>query len=141
MTFDELQKVEARYQRAFRRSEAEREQRNAAVRAAVQTGWTHARIAEATGLTRARVGQIANRNDSTSYKEAAMTWIVRYPMDGDDEGVMVGPFGSGDIADAYLAEHPHAHDVAPEAEEDQWAGYVVELRSPGRWVHQETSNS
>jgi hypothetical protein len=56
---EELRKAEARYQRAFRRSEAEREQRNAAVREAIVAGWSHARIAEATGLTRSRVGQIA----------------------------------------------------------------------------------
>lgn len=59
MTAEDLRKAEARYQRAFRRSEAEREARNAAVRTALDEGWTHARIAEATGLTRGRVGQIA----------------------------------------------------------------------------------
>lgn len=59
MTADDLQKAEARYQRAHRRAETEREVRNAAVRQAISEGWTHARIAEATGLTRSRVGQIA----------------------------------------------------------------------------------
>jgi hypothetical protein len=59
MTVDELRKAEARFQRAYRRSEQAREDRNAAVRAAIEAGWSHARIAEATGLTRARVGQIA----------------------------------------------------------------------------------
>lgn len=59
MTAAELRKFEARYQRAFRRCEAERETRNAAVRKALVDGWTHAQVAEATGLTRARVGQIA----------------------------------------------------------------------------------
>jgi hypothetical protein len=59
MTADELRRAETRYQRAFRRYEAEREARNAAVRAAVAEGWTHAQIAAATGLTRARVGQLA----------------------------------------------------------------------------------
>lgn len=44
---------------AFRRSEAARETRNHAVREAVAAGWTHAQIADVTGLTRARVGQIA----------------------------------------------------------------------------------
>jgi CRP-like cAMP-binding protein len=62
MSGDELRKAEARYQRAFRRSEAEREARNQLVRDAVAAGWTHAQIAEATGLTRARVGQIALRS-------------------------------------------------------------------------------
>jgi len=60
MTPEELQKAEARYQRAFRRAETEREARNAAVREALAEGWTHARIAETTGLTRGRVGQIAS---------------------------------------------------------------------------------
>lgn len=59
MTAAELHKAEARYQRAFRRSEQERAARNATVRKAVAAGWTHAQIAQATGLTRARVGQIA----------------------------------------------------------------------------------
>lgn len=59
MTAEELQEAEARYQRAFGRSEAEREARNHAVREAVEQGWTHAQIAAETGLTRARVGQIA----------------------------------------------------------------------------------
>ena len=59
MTADELRKAEARYQRAFRRSETLREERNAALRAAIEEGWTHAQIAEATGLTRSRVGQLA----------------------------------------------------------------------------------
>jgi ribosomal protein S27AE len=55
----ELREVEERYQQAYRRSEELREERNAAVRAAIEAGWTHAQIAEATGLTRTRVGQIA----------------------------------------------------------------------------------
>jgi len=59
MTADELRKAEARYQRAFRRSETLREERNAALRAAIEEGWTHAQIAEATNLTRSRVGQLA----------------------------------------------------------------------------------
>ncbi len=60
MTAEELRKAEARYQRAFDRSEAAREARNALVRAALEEGWTHAQIAEATGLTRGRVGQIGH---------------------------------------------------------------------------------
>lgn len=59
MTARELSATEARYQRAFRVAETRREARNAAVRTALAEGWTHARIAEATGLTRSRVGQIA----------------------------------------------------------------------------------
>jgi CRP-like cAMP-binding protein len=61
VTAKELRKAEARYQRASRRAEEAREARNAAVRAALNAGWTHAAIAEATGLTRGRVGQIAQR--------------------------------------------------------------------------------
>ncbi len=59
MTAEELRKAEARYQRAFARAEAAREERNRLVREALDAGWTHAQIAEATGLTRGRIGQIA----------------------------------------------------------------------------------
>lgn len=59
MTADELRRAEARYQRAFRVAEQARHDRNEAVQQAIRAGWTHAQIAEATGLTRSRVGQIA----------------------------------------------------------------------------------
>ena len=42
VTAEELRKGEARYQRAFARSEAAREERNQLVRAAIEAGWTHA---------------------------------------------------------------------------------------------------
>lgn len=58
MTTAELRKAEARYQRASRRSEEAREARNALVREALAAGWTHQQIADATGLTRGRIGQI-----------------------------------------------------------------------------------
>ena len=59
MTANELRKAEAAHQAAFRRAEEAREHRNKVVREAISEGWTHAKIAEATGLTRSRVGQIA----------------------------------------------------------------------------------
>lgn len=59
MTAEQLRDAEAAFQAAFRRSEQLREARNETVRQAVHDGWTHAQIAEATGLTRARVGQLA----------------------------------------------------------------------------------
>ena len=59
VTTDRLRKAEARYQRAYGRSEQARDERNVLIREAVAEGWTHARVSEATGLTRARVGQIA----------------------------------------------------------------------------------
>jgi hypothetical protein len=52
MTAKDLQEAEARYQRAYRQSEQLREQRNELVRQALAEGWTHARIAEATGHPR-----------------------------------------------------------------------------------------
>jgi hypothetical protein len=54
-----LAQAEARYQRASQRAEAERVKRNVAIGDAVQAGLTHAQIAEAMGMSRARVGQIA----------------------------------------------------------------------------------
>lgn len=59
MTPDDLRKAEARYQRALRHCEAERQARDALIREAIAAGWTHARISEATGLTRGRIGQLA----------------------------------------------------------------------------------
>lgn len=59
MTADELRQAEERYQLAFALAEEERAQRNEAFRKAARDGWTHAQIADATGLTRSRVGQIA----------------------------------------------------------------------------------
>ena len=59
MTVAELRKAEARYRRAFAHSESEREARNQTVRAAIAAGWSYSQIAAATGLTKARVGQIA----------------------------------------------------------------------------------
>lgn len=59
MTADELRKAEARYKQASLRAEEAREARNATVLRALADGWTHAAIADATGLTRGRIGQIA----------------------------------------------------------------------------------
>jgi hypothetical protein len=61
MTAQDLRSAEARYQRAFARSEALREERNTLVLEALRAGWTHAAVGAATGLSRGRVGQIAQR--------------------------------------------------------------------------------
>lgn len=60
MTADELRKAEAAYRAASRRAEAKRLERNQAVRAALKAGMTHAAIADITGLSRGRIGQIAS---------------------------------------------------------------------------------
>jgi DNA-binding NarL/FixJ family response regulator len=59
MTAAELRKAEARFQRASRRAEEAREERNRLIREALAQGWTHAEIAAATGLTRGRIGQLS----------------------------------------------------------------------------------
>lgn len=53
-----LKKTEAAYRAASKRAEAKRQERNAAVRAALAAGMTHQQIAEATGLTRGRINQL-----------------------------------------------------------------------------------
>lgn len=58
MTEEDLRKAEVAYQAAFRRTEKLRLERNRAVLAAIAAGWTHARISQATGLSRGRIGQI-----------------------------------------------------------------------------------
>ena len=55
----ELRDAEAAFRAASARADELREKRNRLVRAALSNGWTHARIARATGLTRGRVGQIS----------------------------------------------------------------------------------
>lgn len=56
-------------QRAFERADAKaaerRALRDALVAAAIDAGWSQTRIAEATGLTRGRVGQLASRSKGT----------------------------------------------------------------------------
>jgi hypothetical protein len=56
----ELAKSEARFRKATAHTVRMRAERNAAIAAALDAGWSHADIARATGLTRSRVGQIAD---------------------------------------------------------------------------------
>lgn len=61
MTPEELRSAEASYREAFRLSEEARQVRNALVLEALDSGWTYAQIAEALGVSRGRVGQIAQQ--------------------------------------------------------------------------------
>ena len=56
---EQLQRVENNYRLAARQAEQLREKRNQLVRQALAAGMTHAQISEATGLSRGRIGQIA----------------------------------------------------------------------------------
>ena len=53
----ELQRVS----RAYEQREALREQRDDLIRQALAAGWSQTKISELTGLTRARIGQLAVR--------------------------------------------------------------------------------
>lgn len=64
MTAAELRKAERAYQRAAARAEQLRQTRNAAVRQALDQGWTHQAISDATGLSRGRISQIKERADA-----------------------------------------------------------------------------
>jgi transcriptional regulator with XRE-family HTH domain len=59
-----LHNAELAYRSAAKRAETLRAKRNGLVTIALAEGWTHARIAEATGLTRGRVGQLAQSNSA-----------------------------------------------------------------------------
>jgi hypothetical protein len=61
ITVEDLQRAEYRYQWEVEMLETSLVERNRAVRKAIELGWTHAQVAAATGLSRARVGQIAHR--------------------------------------------------------------------------------
>ena len=59
VTVDALDRAEGRFRLEMELVEASRRERNRLVREAVAEGWTHRQVAESTGLSRARVGQIA----------------------------------------------------------------------------------
>lgn len=61
MTVAELRNAQRAHDRAQQRAEEARLKRDQAVREALAEGWTHAKISEATGLTRGRIGQLAQR--------------------------------------------------------------------------------
>lgn len=60
MTAKQLRTAQTAYEKATEKVEWARELRADFVREALDEGWTHARIAEATGLSRGRIGQIAS---------------------------------------------------------------------------------
>lgn len=78
MTAAHLQFAETAYRAAYTRSEEARARRNTAIRMAVEAGWTHARIAEATGLSRARVGQLAPKTAPITENRTARTAAKRH---------------------------------------------------------------
>jgi len=57
----DLRAATRKWQRALVQVEQRRQERDAVIRLALDNGWTHKRISEATGLTRGRIGQIAQR--------------------------------------------------------------------------------
>ena len=58
MTEADLAKAQRAHESAAKRYERTREVRNALVGEALAAGWTHAVIAQATGLSRGRISQI-----------------------------------------------------------------------------------
>lgn len=58
MTPDELRSLAEISRRATARAEQAQEARDEGIRRALGAGWTHARIAELTGLSRGRIGQV-----------------------------------------------------------------------------------
>jgi len=59
MTDDDLRKAEKAHKAAHRRYEQTRDARNTLGRQALDEGWTHARIAAVTGLSRGRISQFS----------------------------------------------------------------------------------
>jgi DNA-binding NarL/FixJ family response regulator len=66
MTLAELRKVERAYRRSALRTEQLRAQRNAAILSAIAAGLRHSQIADATDLSRGRIGQLAKTNERES---------------------------------------------------------------------------
>jgi hypothetical protein len=65
VTAADLKKAEGAVRSAGHRVTQAQDRRDALVRRALAEGWTHARIADATGLTRGRIGQIATQTTDT----------------------------------------------------------------------------
>lgn len=59
MTTNDLKRAEQAYQRAQSAADAARLERNALVQDALAAGWSQTSIAQATGLSSARIGQLA----------------------------------------------------------------------------------
>ena len=59
ITTKKLAAAEAAVRKTAGRAEVLTERRNMLVRQAIAEGWTHRRIAEATGLARSRISQLA----------------------------------------------------------------------------------
>lgn len=62
-TAAQLRRAELNCRRTGERLEALRQERNRLVREALEEGWSHGQIADATGLSRGRIGQIAMVSD------------------------------------------------------------------------------
>jgi hypothetical protein len=65
MTTNELREAEAAYRAASLRAEQLRHERNALIVAALNEGLTHRKIAQLTGLSHGRIGQLAQGNGGT----------------------------------------------------------------------------
>lgn len=68
ITVSDLRKVEAAYKAASKRHEEARAARNDLVRRAAEEGWSYEEIADALGLSRSRVGQIASHGSTPGSK-------------------------------------------------------------------------
>ena len=55
----QLLEASAGYRHHYMQAEGFRARRDRAIRKALEAGWTHAAIAQATGLSRGRIGQFA----------------------------------------------------------------------------------
>lgn len=80
MTAKELRAAEARYQRAAKRLEQARADRDEAIRATIATGTSHAEVARILGnaISRTRIGQIAITTDGPAMRKEprSLTTVV-----------------------------------------------------------------
>lgn len=68
MTAAELRAAQRAHEAASAKGGSTLQARNEAIHEALAEGWTHAAIAEATGLTRGRIGQLAMHNPKETPK-------------------------------------------------------------------------
>jgi hypothetical protein len=70
MTADQIRELEAAYRAASARAEHARAERNEAIRQALATGTRPIDISRATGLTRARIAQLAPESHKRTTTQA-----------------------------------------------------------------------
>lgn len=107
VTAEDLERAEHGYRFSVEMVEDARVERNRLVREAIAQGWTHAQVAAATELSRARVGQLASRGSDgrgSSWQSRGEAMACSARSAGLSPGVKCGSAKPTSAAGAVLLE-------------------------------------